>query len=313
MADLNTALSPSPVVECETASGNTGTSFTGNVTVALGNNPTGATLGGTKTVAAVAGFATFSTLTLDRSGKGFTLKATANNLKTTTSSAFDIATELNFTTQPVGAPPNTTLAAVVVTVQDSAGNTDTEYDGEITLSKWSGPGVVTGTFVKTAVSGVATFSDLKASTAGTYALMAEAETIETAYSPASRVSDDFTIGGYTYTVTSALTSSFVYGFAVSPPFAAQGSITPTQFPPSTGVPISQVINPNSPGSQSLIFSMTGTFPQNYFTSLTINGGSPFLTASASSFIHTSGQTQWVWAGAGNLIHTTGAYTLMVNP
>lgn len=313
MANLNTALSPSPVVECETASGNTGTSFTGNVTVALGNNPTGATLGGTKAVAASAGFATFSTLTLDRSGKGFTLRATANNLKTTTSTAFDIATELKFTTQPVGTITNTALADIVVAVQDSAGNTDTNYDGVITLTKFIGPGNVSGTLAHAAVSGVATFSGLKINMDGTYAFRAEAEEIKTAYPPASVVSDDFVIGAFTYTVTSALTSTFVYGFAVSPPFAAQGSISPTQFPPSTGVPISQVINPNSPGSQSLIFSMTGTFPQNYFTSLTINGGSPYLTASASSLIHTSGQTQWVWAGAGNVIHSAGAYTLKVSP
>lgn len=213
MADLNTALSPSPVATCETATGQTGTSFTGNVTVALASNPTGATLGGTKTVAAIAGLATFSDLTLDRSGKGFTLAATANGLKTTVSSKFDIATSLVFTTEPVDAQPNTALAAVVVTVQDDAANTDTNYEGVVTLSKYTGPGSIAGTLSKAAVSGVATFSDLMIADDGTYSLMASAAVVDNAFTPASAISDDFTIAPYTVMFSSPASNQTIFTVA----------------------------------------------------------------------------------------------------
>jgi len=51
--------------------------FTGNVTLTLGNNPGGSILGGTTTVAAVGGVATFGTLTLDKTSTGYWLTATA--------------------------------------------------------------------------------------------------------------------------------------------------------------------------------------------------------------------------------------------
>ena len=48
----------------------------GTVTVALGNNPGGATLGGTLTEPVVDGVATFSDLTLSEPGTGYTLTVT---------------------------------------------------------------------------------------------------------------------------------------------------------------------------------------------------------------------------------------------
>src|SRR5207248_6965177 len=62
--------------------------FTGSVTVALGNNPGGSTLGGTTTVAAVGGVVTFSDLTLDKAAPGYWL--TATGLGTATSSSVNI-------------------------------------------------------------------------------------------------------------------------------------------------------------------------------------------------------------------------------
>src|SRR5438034_840669 len=53
------------------AEGNTATGFSGNVTAALGTNPGEGTLSGTATVAAVAGVATFSTLSIDKIGTGY--------------------------------------------------------------------------------------------------------------------------------------------------------------------------------------------------------------------------------------------------
>ena len=62
---------------------------TANVTLALAGNSTGATLGGTLTVAAVGGIATFSDLTVDKTGT-YTLSASASGLTSATSAAFMI-------------------------------------------------------------------------------------------------------------------------------------------------------------------------------------------------------------------------------
>ena len=79
-------------VRIEDASGNLVTGDTRSVTVALGSNPGGSTLSGTKTVSAVGGVATFSTLSLNNAGNGYTLSASASGLTGATSSAFNITT-----------------------------------------------------------------------------------------------------------------------------------------------------------------------------------------------------------------------------
>ena len=63
------------------------------VTVAIGTNPSGGTLSGTKTVNAVAGVATFSGLSIDNIGTGYTLVASASGLTSGTSTAFDITSK----------------------------------------------------------------------------------------------------------------------------------------------------------------------------------------------------------------------------
>ena len=64
-------------VEAEDSSGNLDSSFNGTVTVALANNPGGATLGGTLSVTASNGVATFSGLTLTKAAAGYTLRSPA--------------------------------------------------------------------------------------------------------------------------------------------------------------------------------------------------------------------------------------------
>src|SRR5207237_6870644 len=84
------AVAPAVQIAAQDAQGNTDPSFTGNVTVALGTNPGGGTLSGTTTVAAVNGVAAFSTLTINRTGTGYTLAASASGLTGNTSAAFNI-------------------------------------------------------------------------------------------------------------------------------------------------------------------------------------------------------------------------------
>jgi hypothetical protein len=70
------------------AYGNWDDDWRGDVTLALDNNPTGATLRGTLTKAASC-YADFPDLTIDRPGRGYTLRATGGGLSTT-SKPFDV-------------------------------------------------------------------------------------------------------------------------------------------------------------------------------------------------------------------------------
>ncbi len=60
------------------------------VTLGIGTNPSGGTLGGTTAVNAVGGIATFGGLTIDRAGTGYTLSASAPGLGAATSTAFNV-------------------------------------------------------------------------------------------------------------------------------------------------------------------------------------------------------------------------------
>ncbi len=107
-----TAFDPSgpPVtVEIVDASDHVVTSSGAPVTVAVGNNPGRATLGGTTTVGAVDGVATFSDLTLNQPGNGYTLTASSPRIKGATSSAFDE------TTTAVSCPQNQSCQTSVST------------------------------------------------------------------------------------------------------------------------------------------------------------------------------------------------------
>ena len=61
----------------EDAYGNVVTTASGNVSVAFASNPTGATLGGTLTVTASAGVASFTNLTINKTGSGYTLRVSS--------------------------------------------------------------------------------------------------------------------------------------------------------------------------------------------------------------------------------------------
>ena len=85
-----TNLSPAVTVEVQDADGNRVTSSSASISIALGTNPTGGSLMGTNTVSAVAGVATFSTLSIDRAGAGYTLSASSGVLIPAASNPFNI-------------------------------------------------------------------------------------------------------------------------------------------------------------------------------------------------------------------------------
>src|SRR5213076_2983976 len=124
-------------------------------------NTASGTLAGTKTVAAASGVATFSTLSLNLVGTGYTLTATATGLTGATSSAFNIsagaAAKVVFTVQPSNAAAGAmNTPAVQVTVQDAQGNTVTTATTSITVAIGTNPasGTLSGATTVAALNGV---------------------------------------------------------------------------------------------------------------------------------------------------------------
>src|SRR5437016_5996196 len=175
-------ISPAVQVAAQDDAGNTVVGFGADITIALGNNPGGGMLSGTKTVTPVNGVATFSTLSINNPGTGYTLVATttASGVTGATSAAFNItprpATHLVFTVQPTTTTAGSPISpAVQVAAQDDAGNTVAGFGTDITIALGNNPGggMLSGTKTVTPVNGVATFSTLSINNPGTgYTLVA---------------------------------------------------------------------------------------------------------------------------------------------
>src|SRR5438445_872637 len=169
-------------LRAEAKGGNLVTSFTGLVTVAIAANPGGGTLSGMTPVAAVGGLATFSDLSIDKVGTGYTQFFSADGLLGVTSATFNLtpaaASRLVFTVQPTSTAAAATITpAVEVTARDAFGNVATGFAGNVTLAIGSNPGRGTlgGTASVAAVAGVATFASLSINNAGVgYTLVAGA-------------------------------------------------------------------------------------------------------------------------------------------
>ena len=87
LAEATVPLTPAVEVIILDALGN---AVTDPVTVAIGTNPSGGILLGTTTVNGAAGVASFSALSIDREGTGYTLVATSGNLSSATSPTFTV-------------------------------------------------------------------------------------------------------------------------------------------------------------------------------------------------------------------------------
>src|SRR4029077_592012 len=133
------AISPAPRVTALDAQGNTATGFTGTVTVAIGTNAGGGTLSGTTNVAAVSGVATFSNLSINKAGTGYTLTAAAAGPSGAVSLPFDIspgaATQLAFSVPPRTKPANAIITPPIqVTALDASNNLATGFSGNILMA-----------------------------------------------------------------------------------------------------------------------------------------------------------------------------------
>jgi alpha-tubulin suppressor-like RCC1 family protein len=91
---IDSLMTPAVKVEVRGAAGTRIAGATNSVTIALGVNPGGATLGGTTSVAAADGVATFPDLHVSQRGRGFTLVATSGSLTQATSTPVNIVVPL---------------------------------------------------------------------------------------------------------------------------------------------------------------------------------------------------------------------------
>src|SRR5207253_1993778 len=306
--------SPAVKLRAEDAHGNKVARFTGNVTVALGNNPGGATLSGTTTVVAVDGDATFYDLTLDKTGTGYTLAASVSGgALVATSAAFDVApgaaTQLEFTVEPttatagtalqqvISAEPRTTVAdhqispAVKVRALDALGNPVPSFTGSVRIAPGNNPGGATlsGTTPVAAVSGVATFFDLSLNKTGTgYTLTASAS----GFAPVTSAAFDITPGTATQLSFTQQPSTTVAGSAISPPVQvtaldAVGNPVPG-FTGSVTIALG-----NNPGGSTLGGATTV---------VAVNGVASFADLSANK----TGTNSWLTATATGLSRATSS-------
>ena len=159
------AVTTQPVVAARDAFGNTDVDYTETVTAIYTGIAAGPVYSNAS-VSAVAGVATFTTLTATTPNDGqgiifeFTDAAGGLSLSQANSSFLFIdvvATQLAFSTQPAGSVSGSNLTTQpVVTAQDANGATDTDFTETITLTEASA-GSLTGGSVA-AVAGIATFT-----------------------------------------------------------------------------------------------------------------------------------------------------------
>lgn len=146
--------------------GNRTTGLTGVVTIALANDPIGATLGGPLTETAAGGVANFAPrITLDTAGSGYTIQAIVDGLAPITSGPITVvpgaATHLVVLTQPPSSLESGVGFGLVVAAEDPYGNIDPNFDGPVTIAAANGSGAVLGGTATVAASqGLATFAGL---------------------------------------------------------------------------------------------------------------------------------------------------------
>jgi hypothetical protein len=265
-------------IKVEDANGQVDTSFTGSVTVALATNPGGSTLGGTLTVTAVNGVATFSGLTLNKAGTGYTLKATSGNLTAATTSGITVtpavASQLVVTQQPPGSVTAGAGFHFTITAEDRYGNVATAFNGSVTAALTNYPGGVT----VTAVNGIAAFY-VNVPVAGTgFTLTATSGSLTPAVTTAFNV---IPAAAAKLVVTTEPPSTVTAGSSFSLTIKAEdrfGNVVPSF---ASGVTIALA---NNPGSSTLGGTLTVTAVNGVasFSGLTLNKAGSGYTLKASS-------------------------------
>ncbi|MFB9090632.1 lamin tail domain-containing protein, partial [Flavobacterium paronense] len=170
----------SVTVQAQDASNNPQVVGGSGITVNLAKTTGTGTLSGTAsgTIASNANSITFTGLTYNVAETGVVLTAsdgtTSLTSGTTTFNVLESATYLTIENVPTVGSPATNLTSFTVSARRPDASIDANYSGNITISKASGPGTISGTLTKTPVNGVATFNDIQFNTAGVYTISAAA-------------------------------------------------------------------------------------------------------------------------------------------
>jgi uncharacterized repeat protein (TIGR03803 family) len=274
--------SPSIVVDVEDQFGNLVTGNSSNVTLSVATGP--GSLSGTTTVAASGGVATFSNIIVDTAGS-YTLTATDGALTTATSGSFTVsptaASKVVYNVQPSNVVAGVADSpSIVVDVEDQFGNIVTGNSSNVTLAVATGPGSLSGTTTVAASSGIATFSNIKADTVGSYTLTASDGVLTSATSGS-------------FTVTPAAASKVVY--SVQPSNVAAGIADSPSIVVDVEDQFGNVATSNSSNVTLAVASGPGS-------------ASGTLTVAASSGVATFANVKLDTAGSYTLSATDGALT-----
>jgi uncharacterized repeat protein (TIGR03806 family) len=165
---VGVAITPAVRVTVQDATGATVTTSTAPVTIALGANPGGATLGGTTSVNAVNGVATFSNLSLNNASTGYTLTASSTGLSGATSATFNVLAQV---ATPVITPNGGTFSGpVTVQITTATASATIRYTTNGTAPNgssplYSAPFVISGTTTVRAIALRSGFTDSAGSSA----------------------------------------------------------------------------------------------------------------------------------------------------
>ncbi|HLP64529.1 hypothetical protein, partial [Flavobacterium sp.] len=166
------------------------TNVLANTSFTLSTNGNAGTIGGTITGTILAGTnsVVVSGVTLSTAGTGATLTATQTSgdpLSAGTSASFNVlaaASQLAFVGVPATGNVGVNLASFTVEARRPDASVDSFYTGNITISKATGTGTLTGTLTVAAINGIATFSAAQFDTASTYTLNANSGSLTQATS-----------------------------------------------------------------------------------------------------------------------------------
>ena len=191
-------------LDVEDQYGNLEPGYTQNVSVSLDLNghADNGDLGGTTTVAASGGVATFTNIIIDTIGNPYTLIATTGSgpgtVTSAASSAIDVVVpQLVVTTEPPSSVTAGSGFGLTVTAETSQGTTDTFVSGSVALTINSGPsgGAITGTSTAAVTNGVATFSGVTLDKVGSYVLQASDGNATPGLTSSITVGAETTVGG----------------------------------------------------------------------------------------------------------------------
>ena len=292
------AITPAITVELQDVNGARVTTSGVPITIAIGTNPGASTLGGTVTQNTVNGVATFSNLTINKTGTGYTLTASSPGLTSATSSAFNILpgapASLRLVTQPCTGSATCTAGTPLAQspqfeVLDANGNrvtTGTGSNASVTVARTAGPGNATlsGTTTVTAANGLVTFGNLILNRSGNgYILTASATGLTSAATTAFDVGSG---SGSVLSITSTIPSSVVSG-SILPTISVQLLDANANPVTTAGVGVTLSLSPSGTlgGTTTQLTNASGVAT---FTGVTISAaGAAGYTVVASATNYTS--------------------------